>query len=166
MPGFNGIFYRRRSIRKFKKSRISKKVLLEVVRAASLAPTARNVQPWEFIAVTDASRLTELSRIVSPNGIFLESAAACVIIFCRDTRYYLEDGCAATTQALLAVSMAGWGGCWIAGDKKDYAEAVKSFCGMGPGFKLISLVAIGKPGEKPKPYKRELEKMVHWEHFE
>ncbi|MFA5039312.1 MAG: nitroreductase family protein [Candidatus Omnitrophota bacterium] len=165
MPAFSDIFLKRRSIRKFRKAKLSKKFLLQIVRAASLAPTARNVQPWEFIVVLDQSRLQELSKIVSPNGTFLESASGCLIIFCRDTRYYLEDGCAATTQALLALSMAGWGACWIAGDKKDYAESVKTFCGIGCGFKLVSLIAIGKSAERPKPYKRELDKLIHWERF-
>lgn len=165
MSAFKNVFYKRRSIRKFRRAKVSRKLLERIVWAASMAPTARNIQPWEFVAITDSARLLELSKIVAPNGAFLEGASACLIVFCRDTRYYLEDGCAATTQALLAISMLGWAGCWIAGDKKDYAEKVKAFCGLGAGFKLISLIAIGKAAEKPKPFKREIDKLIHWENF-
>ena len=37
---------------------------------------------------------------------------------CRDTHFYLEDGCAATENILLAARDLGLGSCWVAGDKK------------------------------------------------
>jgi nitroreductase len=160
-----GIFSNRRSVRKYKQGDISKTLLEEAVWAASQAPTARNVQPWEFVVVMQGPRLKELSMIVSPNGAFLEYASACIVIFCHDTKYYLEDGCAATTQALLALSLAGLGACWIAGDKKEYAEKVRVFLGGAPDLKLVSLISVGKPAEIPAPQKRGLKELIHWEKF-
>ncbi len=157
------VFSNRRSIRKYRPGEVPRTFLEEAVWAASQAPTARNVQPWEFVVVTQKSRLKELSAIVSPNGAFLEYASACIVVFCRDTKYYLEDGCAATTQALLALSMAGLGACWIAGDKKDYADKVRSFLGGTQDLKLVSLIAVGTPAEIPAPQKRTLKEMIHWE---
>ncbi|QAT17041.1 hypothetical protein BU251_04470 [Candidatus Velamenicoccus archaeovorus] len=159
------IFSHRRSIRKYKPGEVSKTLLEEAVWAASQAPTARNVQPWEFVVVTQRPRLKELSAIVSPNGAFLEYASACIVVFCHDTKYYLEDGCAATTQALLALSMAGLGACWIAGDKKDYTDKVRGFLGGAQDLKLVSLVAVGMPAEIPAPQKKASKEMIHWEKF-
>jgi len=163
MSDSKGIFNNRRSVRKYKQGDIPKTLLEEAVWAASQAPTARNVQPWEFVVVTQGPRLKELSMIVSPNGAFLEHASACIVVFCHDTKYYLEDGCAATTQALLALSLAGLGACWIAGDKKEYAEKVRVFLGGPPDLKLVSLIAVGKPAEIPAPQKRSLKELIHWE---
>ncbi len=159
------IFTGRRSIRKYKQGDIPRTLLEEAVWAASQAPTARNVQPWEFVVVTQGPRLKELSTIVSPNGAFLEFASACIVVFCHDTKYYLEDGSAATTQALLSLSMAGLGACWIAGDKKEYAEKVKMFLGGAADLKLVSLIAVGRPAEAPAPQKRGLKELIHWEKF-
>ncbi len=164
MSDSKDIFTGRRSVRKYKPGDIPRAVLEEAVRAASQAPTARNVQPWEFV-VTQPQRLKELSILVSPNGAFLEYASACIVVFCHDTKYYLEDGCAATTQALLALSMAGLGACWIAGDKKEYAEKVRAFLGGFPDMKLISLIAVGWPAEMPLPQKRNPKELIHWERF-
>ena len=41
----------RRSIRKFKNTEISKKVIEDLIDCARLAPSAKNRQPWEFLIV-------------------------------------------------------------------------------------------------------------------
>ena len=41
----------RRSIRKYKDQPIEEKLLLEIIRNASLAPSGNNTQPWNFIIV-------------------------------------------------------------------------------------------------------------------
>jgi nitroreductase len=43
---------------------------------------------------------------------------------CKDTKYYLEDGCNASQNILVAARAHGLGSCWVAGDKKPYAEKV------------------------------------------
>ena len=61
----------------------------------------------------------------------------------------------------------GLGTCWVAGDKKEYAEAVRELLGLPAGYKLISLVAIGYPaeGKVAVPPKRKLEEVLHWEKY-
>ena len=84
----------------------------------------------------------------------------------KNTKYYLEDGAAATENILLAATELGLGSCWVAGDKKSYADKVLSFLGVPGGYKLISLIAIGYPeGNLPNPAKRPLSEVLHWERF-
>jgi len=42
----------RRSVRAFAKKPIAPNLIEKLIDAARLAPTARNVQPWEFVAIT------------------------------------------------------------------------------------------------------------------
>jgi len=163
--GILDVFKARKSIRKFKEKIISDSDIEKIIRAASLAPTARNVQPWEFVVIKDKDRLIELSAIVSPNGAFIKGAGACIGVFCRNTKYYLEDGCAATTQALLCAGQLNLGSCWVAGDKKDYCEKVEALLGVPEEFRLISLIALGSPDESPNPPKRDVREMIHKEKF-
>ncbi|MBI5873431.1 MAG: nitroreductase family protein [Candidatus Omnitrophica bacterium] len=158
-------FVKRRSIRKFKDRPISEEDLEYIVRAASLAPTARNIQPWEFVIVKDKESLKTLAGLTMPNGALIKGAAACLAVFCKDTKYYLEDGCAATTSGLLAATGRGIGSCWIAGDKKDYAEVVRGFLNVPSGYKLVSLIALGIPDEAPHPIKRPVKEIIHREKF-
>jgi nitroreductase len=158
----------RRSIRVFQNKSIPEELLEKMVDAARFAPTARNVQPWEFVVITDKHKLIKLANLAE-NGRFIEQAAACIAIFCVDTKYYLEDGCAATCNILLAATALGIGSCWVAGDKKPYCEEVNTLLNAPQGMKLISLAALGYPQEKGAfnvSVKRQLKELIHWEKFE
>ena len=52
---------KRHSVRKFKDESIDKGVILSIVEAARLSPSACNAQPSRFVAVTDKSLLKTLS---------------------------------------------------------------------------------------------------------
>ena len=62
MDNFLRILKIRRSIRVFGNSSISKKQLEKIVDTARFAPTARNLQPWEFVVVTDKIKLAQLAK--------------------------------------------------------------------------------------------------------
>ncbi len=152
----------RRSIRKYKPEPVPREMLERIVNAGRLAPTARNVQPWEFVVVTDAARRARLAGI-SEFGKFIAQAPACIVVLSQPTKYYLEDGCAATVNILNAAAGLGLGSCWVAGDKKAYAADIVAACGAPPEMKLVSMIAIGYRAEAPSPDKRLLAEVVHWE---
>lgn len=156
----------RASTRAYQSKSIDRALLEKLVDAGRRAPTARKVEPWEFIVVTNKDYLRKLSELVSPNGTFVKDAASCIVIYCKDTKYYLEDGCAATENILLMAADLGLGACWIAGDKKPYADQVAEFIGMPDGFKLISLISLGWPKqESTQSRNRPLKEILHWEKF-
>jgi len=154
----------RRSIRKYKPDPVPKELVEQAVDCARLAPTANNVQPWEFVVVTDAARRKAIAGLTDW-GKFIADAPVCVAVLCKDTKYYLEDGCAALENLMLAAHALGLGTCWIAGDKKDYADKVRGMLGAPAEFKLVGLVPLGYPAEQPKRQKRKLGEMLHWEKF-
>lgn len=54
----------RRSIRKYNpEKKLTKDEILELVRAASYAPSAHNKQPWHFLVIQDAETLRTLRQI-------------------------------------------------------------------------------------------------------
>jgi len=114
----------RRSIRKYENKPIPKEIIEDIIDCARLAPTANNVQPWEFVVVTEKATREKLAEIAD-YGKFIKDAPVCIVVFCKDTKYYLEDGSASTENILLASWAYGVGSCWVAGDKKKYAEQVK-----------------------------------------
>jgi len=155
----------RRSVRKYKPDAVSRDLLTKIIEAARQAPTARNEQPWEFVVVTDTAKRAEIAQLASRNGPFIADAPACIVVLCRPTPYYVEDGSAATTQMMIAARALGLGTCWIAGDKKPYAEPVVEAVGAPATHKLVSLVAVGYAADIPSPPKRPLDEVLHWEHF-
>ncbi|MBI4845101.1 MAG: nitroreductase family protein [Candidatus Omnitrophica bacterium] len=161
------IINKRASIRKFKNESISKEVLKSLVDAGRRAPSARAVEPWEFIVVCRRQTLEKIAQLASANAGFLAESAAAIVIFSRQTKYYLEDGCAACENILLAAVNAGLGACWIAGDKKDYASDVVKLLGAPLAIKLVAIIALGVPAEEfRQSKKRGLDDVLHWESYQ
>jgi len=155
---------RRVSVRKYQDKPVDKTLLEKMVDAGRRAPTARKVEPWEFVAVQNKDMIKKLGETVSPNGAFLKDASAAIIIFCAETKYYLEDGCAALENILLIAADLGLGACWIAGDKKDYCRQVAELLGASEDLKLIGIISLGYPAEEKKQErKRSLAEVIHWE---
>ncbi len=155
----------RRSIRVFQNKEVPKKVLEDLIEVARFSPTARNVQPWEFIIITKNETLKKISEL-GENARPMSSAKAGIAVFCADTKYYLEDGCSATVNILNAAAALGVGSCWIAGDKKPYCEEIAKLLGVPATLKLVSLIALGYPENKDSfklADKRTLSEVLHWE---
>jgi nitroreductase len=155
----------RRSVRQFRSDPLDRGLLEKLVDCGRLAPTARAEEPWEFVVVTNESVKATIAR-TTDHGKFIAEAPACIAVFCKDTKYYLEDGCAATENTLLAAADLGLGACWVAGDKKDYADAIRRMLEVPEVYRLVSLLAVGHPSDdRPPKHKRPLEEVLHWEKF-
>ena len=155
----------RRSVRQFRSDPVDRKLLEQLVDCGRLAPTARAEEPWEFVVVTSDDMRAAIGR-TTDHGKFIAEAPACIAVFCRDTKYYLEDGCAATENILLAAADLGLGACWVAGDKKGYADQIRRMLEVPEGYKLVSLLAVGYPSDdRPPKDKRPLDEVLHWEKF-
>jgi len=155
----------RRCIRQYKDEPIDKKILKEIVDAARLAPTARNIQPWHFVVVTGKETLKKIADLTD-HGKHIADAAACVVVCCEDTKYYLEDGCTASENILLAAKSFDISSCWVAGDKKGYCEGIKKLLEIPQDYKVVSLLPLGYAVSEVQPHdKKELDEVLHWEKF-
>ncbi len=154
----------RRSVRAYTGEPVPRETLEDLVDCGRLAATAINIQPLEFVVVTE----TELLRAVAEatdHGRFIVEAAACIVVLSKETKYFLEDGSAATENILVAARAHGLGACWVAGDKKSYAAEICRLVGAPPGYRLVSLIPVGWPAEQPEKPKRPLEEVLHWQRF-
>lgn len=136
----------RHSVRKFKDEEVPPEFIRKALECASKASTARNVQPWIFVTIKNKETLAKLGELIAPNGSFIAGAGVGFLVFGEaDHKFVVEDCSAATENLLLALHAYGYGGCWIAGDKKEYAEDVRKLVNVPDKYKLISIVAAGVP---------------------
>jgi nitroreductase len=154
----------RRSSRTYTPTPVPREIIEDVVDCGRLASTARNEQLGEFVVVTDPAMRSRIADL-APNGPFIAEAPVCIVVVCKAGTYYVEDGSAATQNMLVAARAHGLGSCWVAGDKKPYAGAVLEMIGAPSGYKLVSLITLGYTSATPKPAKRPLSDVLHWEAF-
>jgi len=165
---------KRRSIRRFSGRDLTDDDMQLLVEAAHLAPSAGNLQPWEFVTVREKGNKQRLAEAAHGQSFIAEAPVVFVICAVPErsaTRYgkrgvelyCLQDTAAAVQNLLLTAAHNGLGGCWVgAFDEKKAAEAV----GAPPGVRPVAIVPVGYPAESPAPRpRRDLSEVVHWERF-
>ncbi|HVP96674.1 nitroreductase family protein [Methanoregula sp.] len=150
----------RHSVRKFKPDPVDETYIHDAIECAVHAPTAMNLQPW-LIGVIRSKDLLKKIAAVTDHGKFIADAPVCFAVFGeRNTKYYLEDCSAATENLILGLQAYGVGSCWVAGDKKEYAEELRTLLNVPEKYTLVSLVPAGLPQEITPAPKKDTKIMV------
>jgi nitroreductase len=154
----------RRSIRTYEAKAVERWMIEEIVDCARLAPTAMNVQPWDFVVVTAREDLRRIPPMLG-HAEFIASAAFAVLVLARVTDCAVEDCAAATENLLIAANAHGIGSCWVAGTNQPYAPTVVKEFGAPEDRRLIAIVSFGYAAEDPQIEKRALTDVLHWDRF-
>jgi len=164
----------RRSIRAFSGGEVSEEQLATLIDAARWAPSAGNLQPWEFISVRSPETKAKLARAAGGQSFVAE--ASVVVVVCADLRqaaagygergaslYCIQDTAAATQNILLTAHAMGLGACWVGAFDE---EAVRAVLKIPRPYRPVALIPIGPPAQRPKPRpRRSVEEILHREAF-
>jgi nitroreductase len=152
----------RRSIRKYTGEPVPRERLIEIVDAGRLAATGSNIQPWDFVVVTERETIGKFK----PSGHWMEKAGAVIaVVVDPASRWWVEDGSAAIENMLIAATALGYGACWVEGDALPREEHYKGLLGIPAAKRLLALVPVGVPAESPTKEKKTLEMVIHWGRF-
>jgi len=160
---------KRASIRSYKSEPVSDEQLNEVMEAGRLAPTACNLQPFQFVVVREKENLAALAAAYFAPWF---AEAPVVIAICtqpskawkrqHDGRCLIDvDGAIAADHMTLAAADIGLGTCWIgAFDPK----IVRKVLGVPRTVEPLILLTLGHPNENGRPKTRlPIEKLVRYE---
>ncbi len=164
----------RRSVRRYLPDPIPEEDLKKILEAGTWAPSAGNVQPWEFIVVKDEKTKDLLAEAAL--GQYFITEAPIVVVVCANesesersygdrgrTLYCIQDTAAAVQNILLTAYSLGYGSCWVGAFDE---EKVRRILEIPTGVRPVAIVPIGKPAERPYPPNRKpLSRVVHWEKF-
>ena len=137
---------KRKSVRSYEDKPVPKELLVKILEAALAAPSAKNVQPWHFIVVTELEKRKALSK-----GIFAKflTETPAVIVLCGDEKaspdWYVVDVALAGENMVLAATAEGLGTCWVGSfEEKD----VKTLLAIPANLRVVALMAVGYAKEK------------------
>ncbi len=158
--------FARRSIRKYLDRPVEENDLQTLLEAGMAAPSSRNLRPWHMVLVTDRSILDRLAE-AHPYGKMLFEAPAAIAV-CADVEispdFWIQDCAAGTENILVAAAGLGLGTVWLGcHPREDRVSAIKSILGIPEGIGVLSLIAVGYPGEKKEPRTQYDESRVHRE---
>ena len=157
----------RRSIRKYTDQPVSEELLVKLLEAAMNAPTARNLQEWKFVVVTNKELQKKMAEAM-PNTHMSAHAGACIVV-CGDTtiqpkaEYIYTDCGAAIENLLLKAHSLGLGCCWCAvGPNEDRIIPTKEILNLPEHYLPVANIAIGWPNEEKEENHRYDENKVTW----
>jgi nitroreductase len=173
----------RRSIRKYKTDPVKKEDILKILDAANWAPSALNLQPWEFLVVSGDKKNRmgkNYGKIVDeytkdwdaapdkafmPRNEFIKFAnvygdAPIVIVALTEAsnhpnykKAFLESTSAAIENMLLAATALGLGGCWMTGPLDD-EKHLRELLEIPDSKEIVAITPLGYPEVIPQPRPR------------
>ena len=160
--------YERRSIRSFIEGKpVEKEKILKLLDAAMTAPSACNIQPWEFIVVSEKKTVSAIKDSIEKYGKW---NAPLIIAVCGYTEFIPWDGdgwqldCAAAIENMLLAAVAlGLGSVWIGGSDP---QKISKILDIPDDVYPMGLVYFGYPNEKKEPRSQFREQAVHWEKYD
>jgi nitroreductase len=149
----------RHSVRSYEKKDVPNEFIGQMLEAAIRAPSAGNVQPWEFIVVKDFGIKKELASAALKQKHIDE--APVIIVVCANPEksadrygergkslYCIQDTAAAIENMLLVANSLGLGTCWIGAFEED---KVRNILNIPQKLKPVALITVGFPFAYQKP---------------
>lgn len=172
---FDSVINSRKTIRKYTGQSISEKDLNAILQSATLAPSAKNRQPWRFYVLNDVQKNTIASMMYNWDNSHRDSGTSvkgsanqmleankAIMIYSpiyhsknKKAYYkkpdYLSLGAAIENMSLKCCSL-GLGSCWLC-DTLYIEDEINNFLKI-KDFEQISTLLIGYPEEIPDRRKR------------
>ncbi len=155
--------YARRSIREFIQDKpVERNKLETLLKAAMAAPSACNIQPWDFIVIEDKESIREIQDNIDE---YAKYDPTVIIVICGNNEfipwkgYGIIDCACAMENIMIAAHAMGLGTVCIGGfDQRRVKEQLE----IPENIEAVGMLYVGYPGEEKKPRTKYLEEAVHW----
>ncbi|MCC5912554.1 MAG: nitroreductase family protein [Clostridiaceae bacterium] len=163
----------RRSVRAYMPQDVSRDNIIQLLTAASWAPSGNNLQPWRFSVVMNNK---DLIKMLSSLTIFHKWAqnSSCLIAVFLDTKVVdskIENAYLKHTQSigaaiqniLLAANELGLATCWI-GEILKNEDQVRELLGVSDDLQLMAVISVGYSNNVSLKSKRRdvSENIISW----
>ena len=164
----------RRSIRRYKDSPVEADKILQVLDAARLAPSWKNLQCWRFLVLDDQCRKEAiLAAFPEDNpGRKAVAAAPVTIVVCAEPsesetangiEYFIADTAIAFEHLCLAAHALDLGTCWIGWFDETL---IKKALGIPDRIRIVGVTPLGYPDQAPKARPRKsLAEITFYNHW-
>lgn len=168
---FDSVILNRFSVRSYTNQKVEKEVILEILEAARIAPSAVNFQPWHFIVITEPDVLSDFQDVYPP--LWFKEALVCIVICADHSQSWKRksdgkdfadvDIAIAADHLILKATELGLGTCWVC--NFDALLAQKKL-GLPEYIEPMVLVPLGYTlAETQEKKRKSLQELVHWEKF-
>ncbi|MBE0500210.1 MAG: nitroreductase family protein [Desulfuromonadales bacterium] len=157
------VFNDRRSIRKYKETQVEAVKIEQILNAARLAPSWKNMQCWRFLVINDQEKKTALLQAFPEEnpGSRAIATAPVIIVVCADPsesgvengiEYFIADTAIAFEHLCLAAHALGLGSCWMGWFDE---AAIRTALAIPENIRVVGITPLGYPDQEPKARPRK-----------
>lgn len=149
---------KRRTVREFVPIEADKSVIDNILEAGRLAPSAKNRQPWRFIAIID-KELKGKMRDLCYDDARLSDAAAVIVLCTTNLDYRMPNGqlsypmdiACASSFMMIQAQAEGWGSAMLSTYQE---EDIQNLLRIPYSMRIPLILLVGKSGEDGSVRKR------------
>lgn len=168
---FFDLVQKRYSVRAYKPDPVEGEKLEQVLKAARLAPTAANRQPFQLIVLHTAGREEALRRVYHRGWFSQAPLLVCACALPDEAWYRRTDGknysyvdvAIVMDHLTLAATELGLGTCWVAAFDVD---AARELLHLPDAVEPVAFTPLGYAADQPEQKTRKpLTELVRYEHW-
>lgn len=171
---FEDLLKNRRSVRNFQETPVAEETICAIIQDSTLAPSSGNEQPWQFVIVSNAYFMAEISQdckrallhkiqkdpndyakkyktlLSTPDYNIFYNAPALVLILGIKRLKNSETNCTlAASYFMFSAASRGLGTCWISFAKFVKDNTIKKKLCIDSGHFIVAPIIIGYPKQIP-----------------
>lgn len=159
----------RKSVRNFTDEKVDKNDLLKIIKAGMSAPSALNLQPWEFL-IFDNHEIIEWMVDLHDYSKMFKTATAGIVV-CGNMEktiegveeFWIQDCSAATENILLAIESLNLGGVWLGiYPIENRYQKISNYFKLPENIIPFAVIALGHPSNNEKSKDKWDDKKLHW----
>lgn len=176
---FSELLQKRRAIRDFEDKEVPMKVVEEILKESTLAPSASNNQPCRFVVVQCRKAMRNLSDESKTNllrdhnngtinlkteyvsmlqdenfNVFYNAPCLIYITGAKSVGSLDVDAALAASYIMFSAASRGMGTCWVALGANIRDPQLRAELGLGDNYRIVAPIILGYPKAIPAPSER------------
>jgi nitroreductase len=152
------------AVRQFDSRPVPPELVRQIVDAARLTGSSKNLQPWHFIVIDDSDTLRQLGALAR-TGPYVAQAPLAVVVLIERTDYAISDASRAIQSMVLTAWAAGVASNWVGWIGFGGLDESRVLLGIPDTYDVLAILPFGYPvgdvGQGKKKRKPQDEVVSH-----
>jgi nitroreductase len=132
------------AVRQFDSRPVPPEVVRQIVDAARLTGSSKNLQPWHFIVVDDPDTLRQLGALAR-SGPYIAQAPLAIVVLLERTEYAISDASRAIQSMVLTAWAAGVASNWVGWIGFGGLDESRVLLGIPDTYDVLAILPFGYP---------------------
>lgn len=132
------------AVRQFDSRPVPPEVVDQIVDAARLTGSSKNLQPWHFVVVDDPETLRRLGALAR-TGPYIAQAPLAVVVLIERTEYAISDASRAIQSMVLTAWAAGVASNWVGWIGFGGIDEARGLLGVPDTYDVLAILPFGYP---------------------